>query len=231
MKIRIVYFITLLLLCMSCAVEEQLRYEGFSGNAECWSVRVGMPDDWKIINAHLETNQVLVEFDRGRGAEKQIVQLSFPIKDLNKHIQFRGANRINDLAILHFTVEEDPQSRFNPPMAKSEIINGFRTKKVYAIFRTSKFLMIYFTIENTNPGKLLSFIDLRSMKNSTDSFKLVNGVLHFKFGGKRHKVKLPTNEFIGPHEELRGWSGSSNFNGNILRWSTAIEIVSTEKKD
>ncbi|MYF98489.1 hypothetical protein F4212_05050, partial [Candidatus Poribacteria bacterium] len=132
MKYQVVLIFSFLFFYVGCSDDPQpIIYDGFSGNAERWSIRVGMPEDWKIINAHLESKRVLVEYDRGRGVEKQYVQLSFPIKDLNEHIQFRGANRINDLAILHFTVEEDPQSKFNPPLAKSENINGFRTREEY----------------------------------------------------------------------------------------------------
>jgi hypothetical protein len=136
-----------------------------------------MPDNWKIVDAQLKTDHLILEFNRGKKVEKQSVPLSFPIENLSENIQFRGTNRVNGLAILYFTKEEDPKSMFNPPLAKSKTSKGLRTREVYAIFRTSKWLMLHFSIEKTDPGNL----PLRPNINPPDNFKLINGVLHFQY--------------------------------------------------
>ncbi len=228
MKISIFYTIILLLLCISCTVEQQLGYSGYNGNNECMTVRVRMSDKWKIVNSQLNTKELTLEFDRGRGIETQRLPLSFPIDGLSKNIQFRGANRVDGLAILHFTTDEDKQNVFNPPMAKSGISKGLRTRDAYAIFRTGNWLMLHFSIENTDRGNLLS----QDQKiNPPDNFRLINGVLHFVFDKNRERRNLPIHEFIGPHEKFGSSQQGSSFWGNELRWTSTIKIVPKQKKD
>lgn len=162
---------------------------------------------------------------RGKRIEKQSVPLSFPIEDLSENIRFRGTNRVGGLVIFHFTKEENPKSAFNPPLAKSKISKGLRTREVYAIFRTSNWLMLHFSIENTDLGNL----PLRPKINPPDNFKLINGVLYFYFDGKRKKRNLPIHEFLEPHEEFGESGQGSSFWGNKLRWTSTIEIVSKQK--
>ncbi|MDE0482097.1 MAG: hypothetical protein OXI67_05935 [Candidatus Poribacteria bacterium] len=226
MKNRIIYIFSFLLLCIGCTSEQQqLIYSGYNGNTECFTVRVRVPDNWKIVDAQLKTDQLILEFNRGKRIEKQSVPLSFPIEDLSENIRFRGTNRVGGLVIFHFTKEEDPKSAFNPPLAKSKISKGLRTREVYAIFRTSNWLMLHFSIENTDLGNL----PLRPKINPLDNFKLINGVLYFYFHGKREKRNLPIHEFLEPHEEFGESGQGSSFWGNELRWTSTIEIVSKQK--
>lgn len=226
MKTRIIY-ISLLLLCVGCTVEqEQLGYSGYNGNSECFTVRVRMPDNWKIINAQLKADQLILEFNRGKEIEKQSVPFSFPIQNLSENIQFRGTNRVNGLALLHFTTEENPKSVFNPPLAKSSVSKDLRTREVYAIFRTSNWLMLHFSIEKTD----LSNLPPRpKINNPPDNFKLIKGVLYFIFDTKKEKRNLPIHEFLEPHEKLGNSQQGSGFWGNELRWTSTIEIVSKQK--
>ncbi len=226
MKTQIVYIISLLLLFVSCKAEQQqLGYSGYKGNSECFTVRVRMPDNWKIVNAQLKTDQLILEFNRGKRIEKQSVPFPFPIENLSEDIQFRGTNRVNGLALLHFTKEEDPKSVFNPPLAKSEIFKGLKTREMYAIFRTSNWLMLHFSIENIH----LNNLPLRPKINPPDNFKLVNGVLHFDYNGKRKKQNLPIHQFLEPHEEFGSSQEGSGFWGNELRWTSTIAIVPKQK--
>ena len=227
MKTQIIYIICLLLLCVSCTVEQQqLGYSGYSGNSECFTVRVRMPDNWKIVDAQLKTDHLILEFNRGKRIEKQSVPLSFPVENLSENIQFKGTNRVNGLALLYFTKEEDPKSMFNPPLAKSKTFKGLRTREVYAIFRTSKWLMLHFSIEKNSPGKHPS---QPKINNPPDNFKLVNGVLHFYYDGKRKKRNLPIHDFLEPHEKFGNSAEGGGFWGNELRWTSTIAIVPKQK--
>ncbi len=237
MKIRIVYFISLLLLCMSCAVEEQLRYEGITGNGVRCTVRLRMPEKWKVVSAQLTPKQLTIEFDRGSGKEKQKLPISFDLIDADKGIEYRGVNKVGGLTLLYFTKEENPQSVFNPPLATSKISTGLKEREVFAIFRTSNWLMVYFSIENTDFGNL-SFHDLinqyygDSDTKQRGRFKLVDGVLHFEFGAnKNEKRKFPIQKFVEPHEKFDGSGGGSSFSSNKLRWISHFKMVSKQKKD
>ncbi|MCY4403410.1 MAG: hypothetical protein OXD54_12605 [Candidatus Poribacteria bacterium] len=232
-----IVFLSFFLLCMSCAVEEQLRYEGLNGNDDRCTVQVRMPDKWKIVSAQLTPKQLTIEFDRGRGREKREFPISFDLIDADKGIKYRGANKVGGLTLLYFTKEENPQSVFNPPIATSNISTGIKEREVFAIFRTSNCLMVHYSIENTDFGNL-SFHDLikryygDSDTKQRGSFKLVDGVLHFEFGAnKNEKRKFPIQKFVEPHEKYDGRGGGSSFSANKLRWTSHFKMVSKEKKD
>lgn len=234
MKTWIIYIISLLLLCVSCKVEQQLDYVGFTGNNECRTVRLRIPNNWKIVNAQLKTNQLNLEFDKGRGIEKQSLPILFQIEDLSENMQFRGANRLDGLALLYFTKDEDPQNVFNPPLAKFKISKSSKEREVFAVFRASNWLMVYFSIENTDFGNLLSHnlqqkyigdvkIDQRG------AFKLVDGILHLEFGENKEKRSFPIQKFVEQHEKSNRGSGSSGFSENKLRWVGHFKMASKQK--
>jgi len=229
MKTRLLCVISLLLLSVSCQVEQQeLVYSGYGGNRDCFTVWVRMPDKWKIVSAQLKTDQMIIEFNRGKITEKQIVPFSLPFKGLSDNILFRGTNRLDGLTLFHFTTEEDPMSAFTPHLAKSKVTKGFRLREAYAIFRTSNWLMLHYSIEETNSSKRSS----RTKINPPDNFRLINdNTLHFDFNGKRLKRKIPIQDFLEPHEEMGSSSEGSSFWGDELRWTRTIEIVSEQMQD
>lgn len=232
MKTQIVCII-ILLLCVSCTVE-QPGYVGSSGNNECRTFRLRIPNNWKIVNAQLKPNQLNLELDKGKGIEKQSLPLLFTIKDLSENIQFRGTNRVDGLALLYFTKEENPQSVFNPPVATSKISSGLKEREVFAVFRTSNWLIVYFSIENTDFGNLL-FRDLQqkyigNVKNDQrGTFKLIDGILHFEFGENKEKRSFPIQKFVKQHEESNRGGGGSSFSGNKLRWTRRFKMTPKQK--
>ncbi len=116
-------------------------------------------------------------------------------------------------------------SVFTPPLAKSKVTKGFRLRESYAIFRTSKWLMLHYSIEETNSSKRPS----RTKVNPPDNFRLINNdALCFYFEGKRLKRKLPIQDFLDPHAEMGSSSEGSSFWGNELRWTSTIEILSKQ---
>ncbi len=229
MKTRLFCVISLLLLSLSCQFEQQeLVYSGYSGNRDCFTVRVRMPDKWKIVNAQLKPDQMIVEFSRGKITEKQIVPLSSPFKELSDTIQFRGTNRLDGLTLFYFTTVEDPMSAFTPPLAKSKVTKGFRLRESYAIFRTSNWLMLHYSIEEINSSKRPSHTKI----NPPDNFRLINNdTLCFYFDGKSLKRKIPIQDFLEPHDKMGSSSEGSGFWGNELRWTSTIEILSKQMQD
>ncbi len=129
MKTQLALIISLLLLFISCAVDLQFSYDGIIGNVGKCTVRVCMPDRWEIVNAQLNTEELVLEYDRGIGVEKQHFPLICRFVANDESLQFRGANRIEGLSLLHFTNEEDPQSVFNPPLAKTSINEGLKSTR------------------------------------------------------------------------------------------------------
>ncbi|MCE2402947.1 hypothetical protein J4G08_18950 [Candidatus Poribacteria bacterium] len=245
MKTQIVCIMSFLVLCMSCTVEQQLRYVGSTGNEECCTLWVRMPDNWKIVNAQLKPKnkpkQVTIEFDRGKGIEKQSLLLSYrnlglgliSLHDLDENIQFRGTNRLDRLVLLHFT-KEDPQNVFTPPLAKSNISKNSKSREVFAVFRTSNWLIVHFTIENTILGNLLShnlkqhyFGDEKNDQRGT--FKFVDGILHFAFGKNKEKRSLPIHKFIEPHKELKLIGRHRGRANSKIDWTWHFKIVSKQK--
>ena len=65
MKARILYIICLMLLCISCNIEQrpQMSYMGGGGNNEYRILEVRIPENWKIVNAQLESKQIIVEYE------------------------------------------------------------------------------------------------------------------------------------------------------------------------
>ncbi len=239
MKTRIVFIIGLLLLCVSCNVEQRhhLSYEGGGGGNEYRMLEVRMPENWKIVNAQLETKQVNLELDRGNGIEKQSLLLPWPIKDLNENMKFRGANRLDGLTLLHFSIEEDPHSEFNPPIGTTKISSGIKEREEFAIFRTSNWLVIHYSIKNTVLGEL-TFHDLAKRyaknpnnKGSIASFETIDGKMHYNlvFNNKEKRSFL-IDGYYGQHETYDGRSVGRSKSNNELSWTWRYKVVSNEKK-
>ena len=106
MKIHIVYIFSFLLLFISCTAEQHISYDGFSGNNECCTVRLRIPDNWKIVNAQLKANRLSLEYDKGRGIQKQSFNIN-PLMNFDGFTKFRGSSRIDRLAFLYFTKDEN----------------------------------------------------------------------------------------------------------------------------
>ncbi len=240
MKTNILYIISLLLLCVSCNVEQkqQLSYVGGGGNSEYRILEVRMPESWKIVNAELTPKQVNLELDRGNGIEKQSLLLPFPIKKLNENIKFRGANRLDGLTLLHFSIEEDPQSEFNPPIGTTKISSGIKKREEFAIFRTSNWLVIHYSIKNTVLGDL-TFHDLTKRyakdpnnKGNTASFETIDGKMRYNLAfNNKEKRSFLIDGYYGQHETYNRRSVGSSKSNNELSWTWRYRINSKQEKD
>ncbi len=237
MKTRTLYIISFLLLFSSCKVEQQVEYFGFTGDKKCCTVKVFMPDNWKIVNAQLESNHLNLAFDKGRGIEKQSFPDSFSNIDADDSIQFRGANRVGRLALLHFTKEEDPQSAFNPPVAQSGTTEGLGTFEKYAIFRTSNWLMVHFSIESTQRDNL-PFLNLKQHYygdvdlNRSPYCKLTKEALLIVFGkDNREKRSFPIHDFIEQHEVVEYGGGGAGVGEIRIELTQHFKIVPIQKKE
>lgn len=233
MKTGIVHIIGFLLLCVSCNDEQkqQLSYVegGIGGDYRIHKVR--MPENWEIVNAQLESKQVNLELDRGKGVEKQSLLLPSAIKNLNESMKFRGANRLDGLTLLYFSIEEDPQSEFNPPIGTTKISSGIREREEFAIFRTSNWLVIHYAIKNTVLGDL-TFQDLTKRfaknlnnKGSIASFKTIDGKMHYNLVfNNREKRSFLIDGYYRQHEtyNIRFYSLSKTDNKSIWTWGYRI---------
>lgn len=241
MKTKIVYIISLLLLCVSCNVEQkpQLSYvEGDSGGNEYRIHKVRIPENWKIVDAQLDFKQMHLEFDRGRGIEKQTLKYPFRssdiIDDYYEHFKFRGANRFGGLTQLHFTSDEEPQNEFNPPIGTNKITSGIKEREEYAIFRTNEWLLIQYSIKNTGLGNL-TFHDVtkryaENLNNDENlaSFESIDGKMHLNivFNDKK-KRSFSIDKYYGEHENYNRYSeGHSRTNNNEMSWVWRYRIVS-----
>ncbi len=83
MKTSIIYVFSLLLLFFGCNIERQeLVYSGYNGNRDCFTVRVQIPDKWKIVNAQLKTDQMIVEFNRGKRIKNRLFLFHSHLRNL-----------------------------------------------------------------------------------------------------------------------------------------------------
>ena len=240
MKTWIVYISSCLLLFVSCNVEQrqQLSYVGGGGGNEYQMLEVRMPENWKIVNAQLESKQFIVEYDRGNGAEKQNVHLPFPIKNLNENVKFRGANRLDGLALLHFSLDEDPQSEFNPPIGTSKVMTGIREREEFTIFRTSNWLVIHYSIKMTSLGDLTHHnIRRRYAKNpnnkgKTASFKTIDGKMHYNLAfNNKEKRSFLIDNYYGQHETYNSSSLSQSRSNSEISWTWHYKITSNQAMD
>lgn len=219
---------------MSCNVEQrpQLSYVGGGGSNEYKTLEVHIPEDWKVINAELEPKQFIVEYDRGHGAEKQNVHLPFPIKNLNENMKYRGANRLDGLVLLHFSADEDPQSEFNPPIGRSKVTSGIREREEFAIFRTSNWLVIHYTIKNTVLGDL-TFQDLTKRyekkpdnDKKTVSFKTIDGKMYYNLRlNDKEKRSFLIDGYYGQHETYNRSSAGESRTNNEISWTWRYKII------
>ena len=237
MKFRILYIICLMLLCISCNIEQrpQMSYVGGGGNNEFRILEVRIPENWKIVNAQLESKQIIVEYDRGNGAEKQNLHLPFPIKNLNENMKFRGENRLDGLTLLHFSADEDPQSEFNPPIGTSKVTTGIREREEFAIFRTSNWLVIHYTIKNTGLGNL-TFHDLTKRyaenpnnKAKTASFKTIDGKMHYNVVlNDKEKRSFLIDGYYSQHDTYDRSSVGQSRTNNEISWTWRYKIISNK---
>ena len=240
MKTNILYIISLLLLCVSCNVEQkqQLSYVEGSGGHEYRMHEIRIPENWKIVDAELDFRQLNLEFDRGNGIEKQSLLLPFPSKKLNENIKFRGANRLDGLTLLHFSIEEDPQSEFNPPIGTTKISSGIKEREEFAIFRTSNWLVIHYSIKNTVLGDL-TFHDLTKRyakdpnnKGNTASFETIDGKMRYNLAfNNKEKRSFLIDGYYGQHETYNRRSVGSSKSNNELSWTWRYRINSKQEMD
>lgn len=240
MKTGIVYIISLLLLCIGCSleIEPQFEYVETIGSNGCYTVRVRMPENLKISNAQLESHKLTVEYDRGRdrGVDKWTYSSSNRINDVVESVQFRGANRIDGFALLYFTEEEEPQEQFNPPIGTTKISSGIKEREEFAIFRTSDWLVVHYSIKNTVLGDL-TFHDLtkryarKNNKGDIASFKTIDGKMHFNLAfNNKEKRSFPIDGYYRQHETYGSSSGSHSRTNNELSWTWRYKIISNENK-
>ena len=241
MKTRIVYIITLFLLCVGCSleIEPQSEYIETSGNDGCYTVRVRMPENQKIFNAQLKSHKLTVECDIGKGRDRGnwLYSSSNRLYDVSESVQFRGANRIDGIRLLYFT-KEDPKGKFNPPIGTTKISSGIKEREEFAIFRTSNWLVIHYTIKKTGLGDLMShnikrrYAKAPNNKASIASFKAIDGKMHYNlvFNNKEKRSFL-IDEYYGQHEIYSSSSGSSIVGQDILKWTWQYKIDSNQDKD
>ena len=240
MKTSIVYIISVLLLCVSCSLEiqPQFRYVVTTGNNGCYTVRVRMPENWKIVNAQLKPTRLTVEYDsgRGRGIDKWLHASSNKLFDTDDSVQFRGANRIDGLALLYFTKEEDPKGKFNPPIGTAKISSTLREQEAFAIFRTNNWLVIHFSIKKTGLGDLAShdltkrYAKNQNIKGNPASFKTIDGKMHYNLVfNNREKRSFLIDEYYRQHDTYSDSLSHSKSN-NELSWTWHFRIISNENK-
>ena len=238
MRTRIIYIFSFLLLFISCTAEQHISYDGSTCSNEYCTIRLRIPNNWKIVDAQLESKQVNLEFNRGTGIEKQSLSFPFQHDNLNENLKFRGANRVNRLALLHFTDEEVSQSVFNPPIGTVKISSNIKEREKFAIFRTSNWLVIHYSIKNTGLGNL-TFQDLTKRyaknpnnKGNTASFKTIDGKLHYNlvFNNKEKRSFL-IDKYYGQHETYNSSSLSQSKSNDELSWTWHYKITSNQKMD
>ena len=227
---------------VSCSLEiqPQFRYVETTGNNGCYTVRARMPENWKIVNAQLKPTRLTVEIDsgRGRGIGKLLYSSSNKLFDTDDSVQFRGANRIDELALLYFTKEEDPKGKFNPPIGTTKISSTLREQEAFAIFRTGNWLIIHYSIKKTSLGDLTShnlkrrYAKSPNNKASIASFKTINGKMHYNLVfNNQEKRRFLIDEYYGQHETYGSSSESSIVSENKLNWTWQYKINSNQDKD
>ncbi len=236
MIIRKVFIISLLLLCCSCAFEDRQDRPRviYKLNSSWYTVRVNISDDWKIDNAVLESNLLLLELDRGKGKEKLSLPLLSPLENFNQDVEYRGANRLSGLSLLHFTKEDEGQgNKFQ--LGKSDISKGLKSREVLAVYRVGNRLFVHFRIENTGIGHiafhnlkkqyLLGDDDLKT-GNRPFPFIITKGNFKIDFGVNHKKNRiLPINELIEQGEKILRGGGGSSLGDRELKWTYVLELA------
>ncbi len=223
MKYHVICAFSILLLLFGCTFEQQPPIFS-TNNGDWYTVQIGMSDDKKIVNAQLKTDQLVLEFNKGKRIEKRKIPFIFPLENLHEDIHFRVANSVNGLTYLHFTKEE-PHVK-----AKSRITNSLKTHEMLVVFRCGNRLMVHFLAKNRPSGNLISHNLREFYFDDTDQVldgdvQLVNSVLQFNFG-KNYKGErdFPIHEFVEPHEEIKSGYGSGQYGKGDIKWTYHYEI-------
>ncbi len=243
MKTNILYIISLLLLCVSCNVEQkqQLSYVEGSGGHEYRMHEIRIPENWKIVDAELDFRQLNLEFDRGNGIEKQSLKYPYRasdiIDDYYEFFKFRGANRLAGRTLLHFSTDEDPQSEFNPPIGTSKISSGIKEREEFAIYRTSRLLVIHFSIKNTALGNLTSH-DLTKRyakgphnRGETAYFEIIDGKMHYNIVLNNKETRSFLIDDYYKNETYNGSGESNSISNNEVSWTWSYRITSKHEMD
>ena len=166
------------------------------------------------------------------------MRLHLSLMGFDGNIKFRGLNRVEGLALLYFTKDENPQSAFNPPIGTSKITANLKEHETFAIFRTSNWLIIHYEIKNTAIGNLIAH-DLmkRYAKNPNNkgnmaSFETIEGKLHYNLMfNTKEKRSFPIEKFYGPHEKYGSWTHGAGLANNGVKWTWEYKIISKQTKD
>lgn len=235
MRVLIIHIVSIIFICSSCGVKQELHYDGFIGNNHRSTIKVSLPKKWKVVNAQLESNQLNLKYDRGSGIENQTFLLSDQSPELDSNMEFRGVNKLGGLTLLYFTKARDPQPTHYLQLSTAKISTGIKIRETYAIFRADNWLMIHFTVENTSVGNLL-FTNLRKkFYRGTDTdqkvrFKHIDDALVFEFGENySEKRSFPIQGFIKPNESLGNNGGANSFSENKISWTWHYQIHSNQR--
>ena len=235
MRICLGYIIGILLLCVGCSFEEQpnFRYVGVTGSKGCYTLRAYIPENWKIINAQLKPNEITIDYDSGRGIDKQRYSSSNKLFYTDDIIQYRGVNRIGGLALLYFTKEEDPQDKFNPPIGTTKISSTLREQETFAIFRTGNWLIIHYSIEKTDYGKLIHH-NLRTPNDQGKrwSFKAICGKMRYNLVlNDKEKRSFLIDKYYGQHETHSIIGESFSGSEDRLKWALQFKITPKQEME
>ncbi len=227
----LICIISLLLLFSGCNVEEKPHVTVRGG--DWYTVQVNISDNWKIANAQLEADRLHLEVDKGKRIEKLNLQLLFPLENFNKDVAYRGANRLDGIALLHFT-KEDKQQAINNALGKTIISKGLKSCEVLAFFRVGNRLFINFRIENTPIGYLTAhdlekhYLSGRHPDQRTNRpFKITKGNLEIEFS-ENHKENrtIPMKNLVKANEVFGGSFCGSILQSGKLEWECLIEFKS-----
>ena len=239
MKTRTFFILSLLLLCVSCNLEQKQQLSYVEGNwgHEYRIHKIRIPENWKIVDAQLDFRKMHLEFDRGKGIEKQTLEYPYRnmdiIDDFYEGLKFIGSNRFDGLTHLHFSIEEDPLSEFNPPIGSTKISSGIKEREEFAIFRSSKWLVINYSIKNTFLGNL-TFHDVtkRYANNQINdgniaSFETIDGKMHYNivFNNRVNRSFL-IDKYYGQHETYNSSGQSQSKTNDKLIWTWGYRIDS-----
>ena len=123
-------------------------------------------------------------------------------------------------------------------MGTSKITVSLKEREIFAIFRTSNWLIIHYSIKNTYLGNLISHnLKKRYAKNpnnkgNTASFKTIDGKLHYNlvFNNKEKRSFL-INKYYGQHETYNSSSLNQSKSNDELSWTWHYKITSNQKMD
>ena len=232
MIFRKVFIISLLLLFSSCAFEERPPVTFTFASPNWYTVRVNILDDWKIVNAQLESNLLHLELDKGKGKEKLSLPILFPLENFNQDVVYRGANRLGGMSLLHFT-KEDEQQGIKFQLGKSDISKGLKSREGLAFYRVGNRLFVHFRIENTDFGRTVFhnlkkqyFIGDHDKMIETIPFIITKGNFKIEFGVNHKKNRiLPINELVEQSEKIVRGVGNSVLGDRELEWTYLFELA------